>query len=108
MSEDTSSVTPLPVVGHQYARVDGPLKVSGAARYSSDHSFPGMLYAVPVCATIGNGHIDAIDTHTALAMPGVHKIYTRENIGTFYRVPKSAKAAIIDERRPPLEADVIR
>jgi len=108
MSEDTSSVTPLPVAGHQFARVDGPLKVSGAARYSSDHSFPGMLYAVPVCATIGNGHIDTIDTHTATAMPGVRKIYTRQNIGTFYRVPKSAQAAIIDERRPPLEDDVIR
>ena len=107
MSADASSVTPLPVVGREFARVDGPLKVSGAARYSSDHSFPGMLYAVPVCASIGRGHLGAIDSHAAAAMPGVRKVYTRENIGTFYRVPKSAKA-IIDERRPPLEDDVIR
>ena len=43
-------------------RVDGPLKVSGVAMYTSDHNFPGMLYAVPVCATIANGAITAIDT----------------------------------------------
>ena len=35
-------------------RVDGPLKVSGVAMYTSDHNLPGMLYAVPVCATIAN------------------------------------------------------
>ena len=36
-------------------RVDGPLKVSGVAMYTSDHNLPGMLYAVPVCATIASG-----------------------------------------------------
>ncbi|MDX6458629.1 MAG: xanthine dehydrogenase YagR molybdenum-binding subunit, partial [Acidobacteriaceae bacterium] len=52
-------------------RVDGPLKVSGVAMYTSDHNLPGMLYAVPVCATIANGTIASLDTSRALAMPGV-------------------------------------
>ena len=39
-------------IGKARARVDGPLKVTGTARYASDHNFPGMLYAVPVGATI--------------------------------------------------------
>ncbi len=43
-------------------RVDGPLKVSGVAMYTSDHNLPGMLYAVPVCATIAKGTVTAIDT----------------------------------------------
>jgi xanthine dehydrogenase YagR molybdenum-binding subunit len=107
MSADASSVTPASTVGHGFARVDGPLKVSGTARYSSDYSFPGMLHAVPVCATIGRGHVGAIDSQAAAAMPGVRKVYTRANIGTFYRVPKSG-SGIIDERRPPMEDDVIR
>ena len=38
-------------------RVDGPLKVTGAARYSSDYNLPGMLYAAPMCATIASGTI---------------------------------------------------
>jgi len=44
---------PLSVVGKPTPRVDGPQKVSGQALYTSDFSFPGMLYAVPVAATIG-------------------------------------------------------
>ena len=99
--------TPLAFVGRDTVRIDGPLKVSGAARYSSDRVLPGMLYAVPVGATVGNGRVASIDTADAASMPGVRKIYTRENIGHFYRVPKSSQARL-DERRPPLEDDTIR
>jgi xanthine dehydrogenase YagR molybdenum-binding subunit len=105
MSPDAPSGNALPAIGHGHARVDGPFKVSGTARYSSDFNFPGLLYAVPVCATVATGSIAAIDVQTASTMPGVRKVYTRENIGTFYRPGKSG---IIDEKRPPFEDDVIR
>jgi len=107
MPKQAASTTQLSAVGHRHVRVDGPLKVSGTARYSSDFHFSGMLYAVPVCATIASGNIRAIDGATASNLPGVRKIYTHENIGTFYRVPKSSKA-MLDERRPPLDDNVIR
>jgi hypothetical protein len=42
----------LSIIGRPIPRVDGPLKVSGTATYTSDHNFPGMLYAVPVPSTI--------------------------------------------------------
>lgn len=106
MSPDASQQPSPAPVGHGHVRVDGPLKVSGVAHYSSDFHFPGMLYAVPVCATIASGHIAAIDSVAAKAMPGVHKVYTRANIGTFYRVPASSKAHL-DEHRPPFEDDDI-
>lgn len=96
-----------PTVGQEHARIDGPLKVSGTARYSADFQFPRMLHAVPVCATVATGRVASIDTLKAAAMPGVRKIYTRENIGKLYRVPPSSKARI-DERRPPLDDDTIR
>jgi len=107
MPSDATTAAPQPAVGRAVVRVDGPLKVSGAARYTSDFHFPDMLYAVPVGATIASGTIAAIDTGAAEAMPGVRKVYTRHNIGKFYRVPASGDA-IIDERRPPLEDDTIR
>jgi xanthine dehydrogenase YagR molybdenum-binding subunit len=44
-------------IGKARTRIDGPLKVTGTARYASDHSFPNMLYAVPVGATIAKGKI---------------------------------------------------
>jgi xanthine dehydrogenase YagR molybdenum-binding subunit len=90
-------------------RVDGPLKVSGAALYTSDHNLPGMLYAVPVCSTIAKGTITSIDTSKAEAMPGVKAVYTRQNLGKLYRTgPSDGFSGYLDEKRPPFEDDVIR
>jgi xanthine dehydrogenase YagR molybdenum-binding subunit len=90
-------------------RVDGPLKVTGTAMYTSDHNLPGMLYAVPVCATIANGTIASLDTSRASAMPGVKAVYTRQNIGKLFRTaPAQDFTGILDERRPPFEDDTIR
>ncbi|HEX6563439.1 MAG TPA: xanthine dehydrogenase family protein molybdopterin-binding subunit [Chthoniobacterales bacterium] len=99
----------LPVIGRPIPRVDGPLKVSGTAAYTSDHNFPGMLYAVPVPSTIAKGTIATLDTSAAEKMPGVRAVFHRENIGRFFRVPPNADFSIvIDEHRPPLEDDIIR
>ena len=46
-----------PILGSSVSRIDGPKKVSGAAIYTSDHTFPGLLYAVPVSSTIASGTI---------------------------------------------------
>ena len=46
---------PTSPIGRDTPRVDGPLKVTGKAQYASDFHFPGMLYAVPVEATIASG-----------------------------------------------------
>jgi xanthine dehydrogenase YagR molybdenum-binding subunit len=90
-------------------RVDGPLKVSGAAVYTSDQNLPGMLYAVPVCATIANGTIASIDSNRAQGMPGVKAVYTRQNIGKLFRTaPAQDFTGILDERRPPFEDDNVR
>ena len=97
------------IIGVSTPRVDGPLKVSGSAMYASDHHFPGLLYAWPVCATIANGTVTGLDTAAAEKMTGVIAVYHRGNIGKLYRVPPaSGFSLIVDERRPPLEDDVIR
>jgi xanthine dehydrogenase YagR molybdenum-binding subunit len=105
----TSNPSGMPFIGGRFARVDGPLKVTGRAEYSSDYNFPGLLYAVPVCATISTGKITHMDTSHAIKMPGVHEIFTRANIGPLQRVPKHNHGQmILDEHRPPLADDVIR
>ena len=63
-------VTESKVIGVATPRIDGPLKVSGAAMYASDHNFPGLLYAWPVCATISNGTITRLDPAGALRGAG--------------------------------------
>jgi xanthine dehydrogenase YagR molybdenum-binding subunit len=103
---------PMSVIGKAQPRVDGPLKVSGKALYTSDHQFPGMVYAVPVCSTIAKGQIQRIDTSAAEKMPGVHAIFHRGNIGTLSRAVVNhefgADMVRLDEKRAPLEDDVIR
>src|SRR5712672_1299700 len=100
------------VIGRDQPRVGGPLKVSGKALYASDHHFPGMVYAVPVCSTIANGEIRAIDPSAAEKMPGVRAILCRENTGRLHRAADNhhfdADMSRLDEHRPPLEDDVVR
>src|SRR5215510_6254824 len=94
-------------VGRQTPRIDGPLKVSGMAQYTSDLRFDGLLYAVPVGATIANGRIVNLETELAESMPGVRAILHRENIGEIRRAVQSETGAICEERRPPFEDDII-
>src|ERR687891_120173 len=96
-------------IGRETPRVDGPLKVTGKAQYTADFHFPGMLYAVPVGATIANGRILELDTAAAEKMPGVRVIFHRANIGKIFRsTPGQGFEGICEERRPPFEDDTIR
>jgi xanthine dehydrogenase YagR molybdenum-binding subunit len=70
---------PRIAVGADSRRVDGRLKVTGAARYAADHLIDGVLYAVIVDATIGRGRITDIDTAAAAAQPGVHAVISHLN-----------------------------
>jgi xanthine dehydrogenase YagR molybdenum-binding subunit len=79
------------------------------AQYAADFHFRGMLYAVPVEATIANGRVVKLDTAAAEKMPGVRAIFHRENIGKIFRSTFGPGFdGIIDERRPPFEDDVVR
>jgi xanthine dehydrogenase YagR molybdenum-binding subunit len=80
--ESSTATSPI---GRDTPRIDGPRKVSGQAEYTSDFRFPGMLYAVPVGATIANGKIVSLDTAAAEKMPGVRGILHRGNIGKIFR-----------------------
>src|SRR5213594_2267364 len=105
-TQETPTTSPI---GRSTPRVDGPLKVSGQAQYTSDFHFPGMLYAVPVEATIANGRVVKLDTAAAEKIPGVRTIFHRENIGKIFRsVPELGFEGICEERRPPFEDDVVR
>src|SRR5437660_240642 len=105
-TQQTPTVSPI---GRDTPRVDGAVKVSGLAKYTSDFNFPGQLYAVPVEATIANGRVVKLDTAAAEKMPGVRAIFHRANIGKIFRSVKGPGfEGLCDERRPPFEDDVVR
>jgi xanthine dehydrogenase YagR molybdenum-binding subunit len=106
MSEPQAEITHI---GKARARIDGPLKVTGTAQYATDHSVPGMLYAVPVGATIAKGTIKAIDTSRARQMPGVRAVLKRGDLAPIRRItPSFGDSLMMDEPRPPLDDDIIR
>jgi len=105
-TQETATTSPI---GRKTPRIDGPVKVSGVAQYASDFHFPGMLYAVPVEATIASGRVTKLDTAAAEKLPGVRAIFHRANIGKIFRsIQGQGFEGISDERRPPFEDDVIR
>ncbi len=67
----------LKYVGKNAIRVDGKVKVSGAAQYIDDLDFgPNLLYAEIVESPYAHALINAIDTAEAEKIPGVVRIVT--------------------------------
>ncbi|UOQ98363.1 xanthine dehydrogenase family protein molybdopterin-binding subunit [Hymenobacter sp. 5317J-9] len=66
-------------IGSTLNRVDGHLKVTGAATYSAEYELPGMSYAVLVGSTIAKGRIKSIDARAAEKAPGVLAVITHFN-----------------------------
>lgn len=63
-------------IGARVKRVDGPLKVTGAARYASDMGVANPAYAYFHTSSIALGRVVAIDERDARTVPGVLDILT--------------------------------
>jgi xanthine dehydrogenase YagR molybdenum-binding subunit len=61
-------------------RVDGRLKVTGAARYAAELDAPGIAHAVLVQSAIARGRVSDIDTQEAERGPGVIAVITFDNM----------------------------
>jgi len=102
--QDQQPITESKVIGVSTPRIDGPLKTTGSAMYTSDHQFPELVYAWPVTATVSSGTVEKIDSTDARKIAGIIAFYTHEDIGPLYRTPPSSGLSLLlDERRPPLE-----
>lgn len=64
------------MIGQPVNRVDGRLKVTGAAAYAADHNVTGLAYGYLVTSTIARGVITSMDTEKAAQSPGVLAVYT--------------------------------
>ena len=65
--------------GQPITRRDGPLKVTGAARYAADNHPPGLLHAVLATSAIARGRVASLDEAAARAHPGVVAVMTPAN-----------------------------
>lgn len=66
-------------LGKPLDRVDGPLKVSGQARYAAEYPADGLLHGSVICSVIARGRIVRIDASAAEALKGVSLVLSHLN-----------------------------
>src|SRR3984957_15282316 len=71
LMDGAASPFPAPVIA-----LDGPDKVTGAARYTFDVSLPGMLHAKVLRSPHAHARIRSIDPRRAETLPGVVAVVT--------------------------------
>lgn len=109
--------TPDPLIRQRHGhtgkpvdRVDGPLKVRGAAPFAAEVALDGMVYAALAYSTIAKGRIAAIDTGPAEAAPGVVLAMTHRNAPRLNPPPRflSGDKAGAGDDSPVMQDDRIR
>src|SRR3977135_2275751 len=96
------------ILGPARSRVDGRLKVTGAAKYAVEFDVPKCAHGWTVESNIAKGKILAIDTKAAQAVPGVLAVLTHLNMPKFKEAPKKEErggGGIRNEERFPLSDD---
>ncbi|MCZ6446718.1 MAG: xanthine dehydrogenase family protein molybdopterin-binding subunit [Alphaproteobacteria bacterium] len=69
------------LIGAPMERVEDPRFLRGAARFVADVNLEGQAHAVIARSSIAHGHIRAIETGDALAIPGVRAVITAHDLG---------------------------
>src|SRR5260221_971124 len=95
----------LHVVKGRQPRLDGPLKVTGRAKYTFDISMPGMLWGKMVRASVPAAEIVKIDASKAEKLPGVKAVWTTEARAVRFAGQDVAAVAAIS---PEIAEDAVR
>jgi xanthine dehydrogenase YagR molybdenum-binding subunit len=85
------------IIGKPVSRVDGPAKVTGAAKYAAEFNVPNLAHGFVVNSEIAKGRIKKIDRTAALGVPGVIEVFAHDNRPTM----ASGSGKYTDETAPP-------
>ena len=99
------------ILGPARNRVDGPLKVTGQAKYAVEFEIPRCVHAWPVVSNLAKATITAMDTKAAESVPGVLKVLTHQNAPQPKKAEGGGGAARTEgiriEERNPLSDDKV-
>ncbi len=95
------------LIGAPVSRIDGPLKVRGAARFAAEFPLSGMVYAALAYGTVPKGRIATLDTADAEAAAGVVLVMTYRNAPRMKPMPlfMSAEKAVGGDDLPIMQDD---
>lgn len=96
------------VLGARLSRAEGPLKVTGQARYAIEQKLENLAYGVTVQSTRPAGRIVNIDTSAAKALPGVLDVYTAQNSLKLNKPTVYSKGGGATEEFTPIQDNVVR
>jgi CO/xanthine dehydrogenase Mo-binding subunit len=78
---------PQKVIGRSLARREDPPLLTGRGRFAADINFPGQWTMRVVRSPVAHGEIKGIDASAALALPGVHEVWTHKDVAHIPRIP---------------------
>ena len=88
-------------VGTSARRLDGAPKVTGATRYTADHSLPGMIWGKCLRSPLPHARIRRLDVEKARNLKGVFAVLTAADL-------PDRLTGIILKDMPPLARDRVR
>ncbi|MBT9394912.1 xanthine dehydrogenase family protein molybdopterin-binding subunit [Hymenobacter sp. NST-14] len=103
----------MPATGKSLDRVDGRLKVTGAARYTAEWEVPGLVYGAVVDSAQARGTVQSIDVAAARQAPGVLAVLTHDNAPRLQPIPEKIGGTLfrgeggITETSQPLQSAAI-
>ncbi|RTQ46751.1 xanthine dehydrogenase family protein molybdopterin-binding subunit [Hymenobacter gummosus] len=97
-------------VGKAPNRVDGPLKVTGTAKYAAEFDVPDLAYGYVVSSPVAKGRIRKIHADKVLGLPGVLHVFSHENVPGLAWFDRSYKDDVAPGGSPfrPLHDDEIK
>ena len=109
MSDTAQSVTTR-YAGARVPRVEDSRLLTGHGTFVDDIQRPGMLHACFVRSPFARATINGIDATAALALPGVHGVFTAADLNPDVREAWHAVTGkdIADTPRPPLAEDEVK
>src|SRR6516162_1688503 len=104
MTQDVQGAVKPRYAGTRVKRVEDGRLLTGRGSFVDDISRPGMLHACFVRSPFARARINSIDASAALALPGVHAVFTAADLNPDAREAWHAVAGkdVPDTPRPPL------
>jgi CO/xanthine dehydrogenase Mo-binding subunit len=75
------------IIGRSLPRREDPPLLRGQGRFAADINFPGQWIMRVVRSPVAHGEIRSVDASAALALPGVHAVWTYKDVAHIPRIP---------------------
>ncbi|MEE2996230.1 MAG: xanthine dehydrogenase family protein, partial [Pseudomonadota bacterium] len=97
-------------IGERVLRLEDWPLLGGEGTFAADWSFPDTLHMRVVRSNVAHGKLRSVDISTAISLPGVHTIWTAEDVSEIPKIEFRATkyTGLEPYRQPVLATDCVR